>query len=168
MKTLAHCALFVLCGCMMSAATYTVGPNRQYKELDEVPWQSLLPGDTVAIYWRAAPYKGKFVLCRVGTRTMPIVVRGIPNPSGDLPVIDGDDATTSTALNFWNEARGIIKIGGANQPPDTTPEYIRIEDLEIRSGRPGYFFTGRDGRQAQCFLLDAGQHLVVLQRVVTV
>ena len=31
-----------------------------------------------------------------------------------LPVIDGRDAVTRTALNYWNESRGVIKVGGAS------------------------------------------------------
>ncbi len=104
-----------------------------------------MPGDRVLIHWQVAPYAEKWVICRQGTESDPIVVSGVPGPSGQLPVIDGRNATTPVALNFWNEGRGVIKIGGANSPPDTLPAHIIIENLDIRSGRPPYGFTDTDG-----------------------
>ena len=131
-----------------TAADYEVGPGQTLTTIGEVPWESLMPGDRVLIHWQAAPYTEKWVICRQGTEANPIVVSGVPGPSGELPVIDGRDATTRTALNFWNEGRGVIKIGGANTPPDTLPAHIVIENLDIRSGRPPYSFTDTDGYAA--------------------
>ncbi|TAH36434.1 MAG: polysaccharide-degrading enzyme [Planctomycetota bacterium] len=135
--------LFLLAGAQGS--TYDVGPGQPYASIGAVPWESLQPGDTVAIHWRPAPYAEKWVIGRRGAAGAWIRVRGVPGPEGQLPVIDGRDATTRPQLNYWNEDRGVIKVGGANSPPDTTPAYIRIEGLEIRSARPPYTFTGRNG-----------------------
>ena len=60
---------------------------------------------------------------------------------GQQPVIDGNGAVTADGLNFWNESRGVIKIGGSNTPTDGLPSYITIENLDIRSARPPYQFT---------------------------
>ena len=130
------------------AVEYEVGPGKACAEIEDVPWEALRAGDTVTIHWRENPYPAKFVLCARGTRDQPIQVRGVPNSQGILPVIDGRDAVTRKQLNYWNEVRGVIKIGGANRPPDTTPAYITVENLDIRSARPPYVFTGRDGRTA--------------------
>jgi hypothetical protein len=54
----------------------------------------------------------------------------VARPGGQLPVVSGQDAPTRTQLDFWNENRGVIKIGGSN-PPDCTPTFIAVEDLEI-------------------------------------
>ncbi len=127
----------VLWGLPVAGATiYAVGPGQPYAAIGEVPWESLAPGDTVAIHPRVEDYHEKWVLCRVGTAAAPIVVRGVPGPAGELPVINGIDATTRPQLNFWNEDRGVVKIGGANNPPDTMPAHIVLENLDIRSGRP--------------------------------
>jgi parallel beta-helix repeat protein len=130
----------------VNAATYEVGPDKPLQNIAQVPWATLQPGDTVLIYWRATPYKEKWVICRQGTANAPITVRGVPNPqTGELPVLDGNGATTPTNLNFWNENRSVIKIGGANVPADTMPKHIVIENLEIRSAHPDYQFTTRSG-----------------------
>ena len=124
---------------------YEVGPGQSLTMISEVPWESLMPGDRVLIHWQATPYAEKWVICRQGTESDPIVVSGVPGPTGELPVIDGRNAITRTALNYWNEGRGVIKIGGANTPPDTLPAHIVIENLDIRSGRPPFVFTNSGG-----------------------
>lgn len=149
-----------------AAVDYHVGPHQALAEIEQVPWESLNAGDTVNIHWRSEPYRSKWVLCRQGTAGNPISVRGISNESGELPVIDGIDAKTRGQLNFWNEDRGVIKIGGANNPPDTMPRHITIENLDIRSGRPPYRFTGRHGEtpyrsNAASVYIEKGEHIVV-------
>jgi hypothetical protein len=130
------------------AERYEVGPGRPLAAIGDVPWESLNPGDEVLIHWRAEPYREKWVICRRGTAERPIRIRGVPGPDGQLPVIDGRDATTRPALNFWGEERGVIKIGGANRPADAMPAHLVLENLEVRSGRPPFGFDGRHGRTA--------------------
>jgi len=126
--------------------TYSVGPEEPYTEISAVPWESLAAGDSVLIHWQSSDYHEKWVICLEGTETDPIVVKGIPGPGGVRPVINGIDATTRSSLNFWNENRCVIKIGGASNPSDCTPSHIIIEGLEVRSARPPYYFydSGND------------------------
>jgi hypothetical protein len=149
-----------------SAARYGVGPGQSHSEVDEVPWESLLPGDEVEIHWRKEPYRSKWVICRRGTEEQPIVVRGYPGPGGQLPVIDGRGATTRKELNFWHEARGVIRIGGANRPKDLMPAHIVIERLDIRGARPPYSFTGRQGelsysKNAAAIFVSKGEQITI-------
>ena len=44
-----------------AAATYNVGPGQPLATPADVPWESLLAGDTVRIHWRATPYLSKWV-----------------------------------------------------------------------------------------------------------
>jgi hypothetical protein len=138
----------LLCASPVCAERYEVGPGRAHAAIGDVPWETLSAGDEVLIYWRAEPYCEKWVICRRGTAEQPIRVQGIPGPDGQLPVIDGRQATTRPTLNFWGEQRGVIKIGGANHPADTMPAHVVLENLEIRSGRPPFGFEGRHGRTA--------------------
>jgi len=129
-----------------AAIDYLVGQAPgMLANIGDVPWESLVAGDRVLIYWRTMPYNEKWVLCRRGTQESPIVVSGVPGPSGQLPVIDGRDAVTRSELSYWNEVRGVLKIGGASIPADTLPAHIVVENLEIRSGRPPYTFTNHSG-----------------------
>ncbi len=146
---------------------YEVGPGRPFEAVGEVPWEALEPGDTVLIHARPEPYREKWVICRAGTEDRPITVRGVPGPDGQLPVIDGRDAVTRAELNYWNEPRSIVKIGGANNPPDTLPEHIVIEGLEVRSARPGFMFTGRAG-EPETYLSNAAPIFVEKGRHITI
>lgn len=151
----------------VAAATYEVGTGKPYASIGAVPWESLQPGDLVLIHWRSAPYKEKWVLGREGTAANPIVVRGVPGPAGELPVVSGDGATTRTALRYWNEVRALLKIGGSSVPADTTPRYITIENIEFRSARPPYTFTAANGstmsyvNNAAAIFVEKGEHIVI-------
>ncbi|HYP28974.1 MAG TPA: hypothetical protein VE262_19840 [Blastocatellia bacterium] len=159
----------LFCGALSPAmaATFEVGPGKALSNVGDVPWESLQPGDTVLIHWRSTPYKEKWVICRQGTSAAPITVRGVPGPGGELPVIDGNGATTRAALNYWNDVRGVIKIGGANVPSDTMPRHITIENLDIRSARPPYTFTSSGGatraytNNASTIYVEKGENITV-------
>lgn len=146
MKNLSFLVFVLAIAVSANAAVYEVKPGTPLDTIAEVPWATLQPGDTVLIYWKPTPYREKWVICRQGTAEMPITVRGVPNENGQLPVVDGNGAVTPTNLNFWNENRGTIKIGGANVPADTMPKYITIEALEIRGAFQTYQFTRANGQ----------------------
>ncbi|MCC6849267.1 MAG: right-handed parallel beta-helix repeat-containing protein [Deltaproteobacteria bacterium] len=148
------------------AAVYDVGPGQPLANVGDVPWESLGPGDTVNIHWRPTPYREKWVISRAGTAAQPITVRGIPDASGNLPVVSGDGATTRLALDYTNEQRGLVKIGTAS--PNVLPQYIVVENLELRSAKPGYTFTDDAGNagvayaaNAAAIYVERGQHLVI-------
>jgi hypothetical protein len=150
-----------------SAALYEVGEGKPFGTIGAVPWESLQAGDTVLIYWRPAPYNEKWVLARQGTPTAPITVRGVPGPGGDLPIIDGNGATTRLQLDYWSESRGVIKVGGSSVPADVMPQHVVIENLEIRSARPPYAFTDDAGslqsypNNAASIYIEKGEHITI-------
>jgi hypothetical protein len=148
------------------AASYEVGPGKPYGNIGEVPWENMKAGDQVLIYWRLEPYREKWVIAVQGTEQQPFTVRGVANGSGQLPVIDGNGATTRSIINFWNESRAVIKIGGANQPAVEVPSWIVVENLDIRSGRTPFQFTGRYGLtsyadNAASVYVENGQNVII-------
>ena len=148
------------------AATYRVGPGQPLAAIGDVPWESLAPGDLVLIHHRAQPYREKWVLARQGTAQAPIVVRGVPGPAGELPVVDASGATTRAALDYWGEERGLLKIGGSNRPPDTRPAWIVVENLELVGARQPRTFTGRNGQgsyamNAASVYIEKGDHVTL-------
>jgi len=149
-----------------AAATYEVGPGQPYGSIGAVPWESLGAGDLVRIHARPAPYAEKWVLCARGTEAAPIRVEGVPDGAGALPVITGEGATTRSLLNFWNEERALLKIGGANSPACTTPAWVVVEKLHLRGARAPNPFTGRNGASAYelnaaAIFVEAGQHVTI-------
>jgi len=159
--------LFSLCISLPAvSANYEVGVGKTFANIGDVPWESMNAGDQVLIHWRQQPYKEKWVIAVQGTEQQPFVVRGVPNQYGEWPVIDGRDATTRSQINFWNENRGVVKIGGANSPAVDTPAWIVLENLVIRSGRTPYQFTGRGGitgysSNAASIFVEAGQNVTL-------
>jgi hypothetical protein len=148
-----------------------VGPGQSYATPSAVPWESLQPGDLVLIHWRSTPYQDKWVICRQGTASAPIVVRGVPGPDGSLPVIQGSGATTRLQLDYWGEQRAVIKIGGASIPADTMPRHITIENLDLRSARPPYTYVDDSGNSgsyvnnAAAIWIEKGEHITLRNNV---
>ena len=164
---LAAILLAVLAAATSHAAVYEVKEGTALDTIGEVPWATLQPGDLVLIHWRQQPYREKWVIGRSGTAALPITIRGVAGPSGELPVIHGQNAITPPGLNFWSENRGVIKIGGSNVPSSTYANYIVIENLEIRSGHPDYTFTDDAGApqtystSASSIYVERGENITV-------
>ncbi len=145
---------------------YHVGPSRSHRSISEVPWEDLEAGDRVLIDWQSEPYRDKWVICAEGTEAQPIVVSGVPGKDGQLPVVSGDQARTRTELDFWNEDRGVIKLGGASHSPGSIPKFVTIENLDIRSARPAYLYHGRKGakryrRDAAAIYIEEGHRITI-------
>ncbi len=152
---------------------YDVGPAFALKEPGEVPWESLEPSTLVRIHYRATPYAAKWVINTRGTADQPIVIRGVPE-GNNLPVITGENATTRLELDYWNEDRAVVKIGGSSLPvEDIVPAYVTVENLEIRSGRPPYQFTDHSGSLqtyrdiASSVHVEVGEQITVRNCVLT-
>jgi hypothetical protein len=143
--------LLLLCPLLSSAAVYEIGPGKPYATLGAAPWTGLGPGDTVNIYWQPTAYHEKLLLACRGTATQPITIQGVPGPQGQLPVIDGQDATTSPQF-LWHWAplqdQGLITISTSDQPGHGwgfKPGYITLANLELRNAAQEYTYTDGTG-----------------------
>jgi len=135
-------------------ATYNIGPGQTYTSIaDFTGWTSLAAGDTVRIHY--ATYKEMILLCQSGTAENPITIEGVPDASGNLPVLDGNDMVIPTQfdghLSEYDlgggqlaQGYGLVFVYRSLQDDDysTFPEYITIKNLEIKSTTPeSYTFT---------------------------
>lgn len=125
---------------------YQVGPaSNQLAHLDLVPWENLMPGDTVRIFYSATPYRSKLVLGRKGTESAPIRVCGVKGPNGERPIIDGDGATTKLNLPIGALAKQqkglILLVPFINSGAQTYPEHIQIDGLKLRNANPDTKFV---------------------------
>jgi hypothetical protein len=155
-----------------SGKAYDVGPSQSLDSLGEVPWETLVSGDTVRIQWRAEPYREKFFLRGKGTKDQPIVVCGVAGPAGELPIVDGQNAITRPGLptpsSGAGEPRGLIHITlGAADPWGYKPQYIVIQGLHIRNAFHENSFTASNGKvlsyaeNAAGIFIERGEHIVV-------
>jgi parallel beta helix pectate lyase-like protein len=148
-------ALFCIIGSLLVtpvivlAADYHVGPGQSYTTIGSVPWYTLAAGDTVYIHY--ATYHEKFNISTRGTAQNPIRVIGVPDGSGNRPVIDGQNATTSTNNHHRWQTPNIIQWDGVvfimpNSNDDAPlPGYIEIKNLEIKNGYKTSNFTAENG-----------------------
>ena len=149
------------------ATVYEVGPGRTMQAIADVPWPSITAGDTILIYYKTDHYYEKFVISMQGTPSAPITVRGVPGPHGELPIIDGNNATTPKNVHFSNEDRGLLKIGESEVPSSVGPANVVIENLDLRSARQPYRFKDASGKStsynsfAAAAYIEAGQNITL-------
>lgn len=165
-KILIFSLLILFTTIKLLAIAYEVGPGMTYENIGDVPLENLNPGDSVQIHYRPNPYCEKWVVSRTGTVNANIIFHGIPGSGGELPIIDGRNATTRQELNYWSEERGIINIGGSSFP-NQDPDYIIIENLDIRSARTPFTFIDDNGQvrnysdNAASFYVVSGNHIII-------
>ncbi|MGL5831498.1 MAG: right-handed parallel beta-helix repeat-containing protein, partial [Candidatus Altimarinota bacterium] len=167
-----------------SGVDYQVGPGKQYTSIGQVPMEDLEAGDTLRIFWRAESYKEKLMISAQGTASQPVVVCGVPGPSGQLPVIDGQNATTRPQLEFpfngdgtngGHQPRGLVTIGHAHDDQDysTEPTYVTIQGLEIRNAAQPNTFTDRAGdvrpfaQNAAGIFIQRGKNITIRGNIIT-
>ena len=160
------------------AVDYHVGPDQAIAKIGDVPWYRLLPGDTVYIHYQASPYHEKVLISTRGTPTQWIRVLGVKGPNGELPIISGDNATTSTNMhNRWPQPDlvqylGLVQVM-ANADTDILPGYIEIANLQIQDAYSTYRFTAENGTAlnydgfAAAIYLRSVQHILIHDNVLT-
>lgn len=125
-----------------TGSTYNVTTEA---EMDAVPWASLGPGDTVRIH--PGTYHKQILLSTSGTETQPIRVCGVRDSNGNLPELNGANATAKTGTNYSSSyslqgyagilihKRDVQYFGGA-----VYPKNIIIEGLKITGYHPSNKF----------------------------
>lgn len=161
-------ALALFASICQGARVFRIGPGQSYQRLVDFPWEDLQPGDLVEIYHNGSVYKEKFNIAGQGTEDQPIIVRGIPDAAGNLPVVDGQDAISRPQLDYWNQYRAPIRVGMALVPLyETAPSHVTIENLEVRSARFPYSFTNTLGvpeayhQRTSGIYIEAGSFITV-------
>lgn len=139
-QILTTCLLLIATIGISHAATYNVGPAMGYlAKLSDVPWGMLKPGDIVNIHCTPGGYHEIIQISESGTAAQPIVIRGIPDNTGTLPIIDGANAVIDSHVDYRSsvfENLGVILVTPRKKTyayGKTFPSYISIETLDIRN-----------------------------------
>jgi len=149
-----------------------IGDGTRYDITDEssfdaVPWLDLESGDTVLIHYKKEPYRRKIGLKGVGTTSQPIRICGIPDSSGRLPEISGENSITGPGFDDsffnpdfpeWGEALGVIVI---NDQWGNKPENIVIQNLKITGAYYAHSFTDKAGVTQNYIRNASGIYIVV-------
>jgi parallel beta-helix repeat protein len=150
--------------------TFNVGFGDAYPTIGSVPWNDLTAGDTVLIHWRSAAqggdYHEKINIAGQGTAAAPISVIGVPGPNGELPVINGANATTGyddKTAYLGHQARGLITFTRSDANTQDfdfyKPLYITVDGLEVENANPNYTFTNSAGVVTQYSQNAAGIYI---------
>lgn len=142
-----------------TANVYNIGPGQTYTSIGAFNWDGLNPGDTVRIHCNkdgsnnVVPYFERFLISRRGTPAARIVVEGVPDPAtGDLPIIDGDGATTHSQFTVSYtpyERNSLLFIGSHSTGDPCGPGYLTVRHLHFRNTKAPMTFTGYQGGAAQ-------------------
>ncbi|HEX5324410.1 MAG TPA: hypothetical protein VFW40_11530 [Capsulimonadaceae bacterium] len=116
--------------------TYDVGVGTAYPTLGSFNWGQLGPGDTMNIH--PGTYHELILLTVRGTAAAPITIQGIPDAQGNLPVIDGQNATQDAQFAYNYKVFGSIGCITTYQPASLAkngykPGYLVIKNLELRN-----------------------------------
>lgn len=130
-----------------SGATYEVGPSQFYPNLTAVPTTSIGAGATIRVHnedvtgTNPTTYHEYVQLQGIGTRTQPIRICGVPDASGNLPVIDESNATGRSDTSAFAAGYGGISVHHSGifalYPTYNGDQYIVIEGLKIKNTGAG-------------------------------
>lgn len=115
---------------------------RIQSRLSEIDWLSLPVDSVVEVPGRPEPYRERIVIASG------VTLRGIPGPNGELPTIDGKDATTDKQFAITYpaiEENGLVMVWRTVASGDVMPIGITLENVEIRGANPNNSYTGADG-----------------------
>lgn len=154
-----------------SGRTYHVGPNQTYRELTEVPWLSLGPGDVVNIHARVEPYRTKIGLRAQGRSDAPVVINGVTDAACNRPVLSGENAVTardaaqrSFFSKQYSEMLGVFLLYKAPDDPwGYRPQHLQFRNLKITGANRNNSYTAQDGSTARYAGAAAAIYAVVVE-----
>ncbi|MBI5931575.1 MAG: hypothetical protein HY862_19865 [Chloroflexi bacterium] len=157
------------------AHTYDVGPGQPYASIGAVPFSTLQPSSIVRIHWRSTAYREKVIVSTHASAAQPVCIVGVPGPSGELPIIDGNAATTTN--NMYFDYDGIQEYGVFiimhEDYGGPLPQYIFVEGLQIQGAYRAYSFTTAAGQtrtytdNAAGIRIVSGEHIRITGCIIT-
>lgn len=139
----------------MQGAVYEVGPSQTYKTLASVPFPTIVPGSTVRLHnedttgLHPTTYHEYVQISQPATAEQPIRLCGVPDASGNLPVIDGQNATGRSDSSADTAGYGLLTLHNSNSftywPKFVAAQYVIVEGIQFRNASPGFSYTPPSG-----------------------
>lgn len=139
----------------MEGAVYEVGPSQTYKTLASVPFPTMVPGSTVRLHnedktgLNPTTYHEYVEISQPATAEQPFRLCGVPDASGNLPIIDGKNATGRSDTGADIAGDGLLTLHHSNSfaywPKFVGPQYIAVEGIQFRNANPGVSYTPPTG-----------------------
>ena len=136
-------------------ADYHIGTGQTYATIADFNWRLLNAGDHVYIH--PGTYNNMIWLSKSGTAISPIIIEGVPDESGNLPVLDGNNMVMPSSydghLSEYDlgggklaQGYGMIFFHWSSTEWGADPQYIHVKNFEIKRTWPqAYTFTNTNG-----------------------
>ncbi len=149
----------------MLGTVYEVGPSQAFKTLAAVPFPTMVPGSTVRLHnedttgLHPTEYHEYVQISQPATADQPFRLCGVPDRCGNLPIIDGSNATGRSDTGADVAGTGLLTLHNSNNftywPEFSAPQYIAVEGIQFRNAKTGNSYTTPSGsaKTWQSFLL---------------
>jgi hypothetical protein len=141
-----------------TGAVYDVGAGKTYPTLQSVPDAGTWTPGTIMRVWNTdttganpSVYHEYFQIHNSGTATQPIVLCGVPDSAGNLPIIDGANATGQSRVSVYAAGYGVVSLweggyGTSNpygywQSGSAGPSYVTVSGLHLRNAGPTFTYA---------------------------
>jgi chitodextrinase len=147
----------------LTGGDYEVGAEKQYTTIQSTPAANTLVAGSIIRIWNTdttgqnpSIYHEYYQIHNTGSATQPMIVCGVPDSQGNLPILDGSNATAQSGTSTGAAAGyGIISVWGGGygsgspygywQSGSAGPSYVSITGLHLEHGSPVYNFTPPGG-----------------------
>jgi hypothetical protein len=134
---------------------YEVGPSQAFKTLASVPFPTMVPGSTVRVHnedktgMHPTEYHEYVQISQQATPTQPFRMCGVPDSTGNLPILDAANATGRSDTSPYAPPYGVITLHSSSNwgywPNYTAAANIVVEGFHIRNARTGTGYVAPDG-----------------------
>ena len=141
----------------MQGTVYEVGPSQAFTTLAAVPFPTMAPGSTVRLHnedttgLHPTEYHEYVQISQQATATQPFRMCGVPDSLGNLPIMDGANATGRSDTSVYAAGYGLLALhtpGWDWWPSFSASGYVAVEGIEFRNARDGFNYTAPDGSAA--------------------
>jgi hypothetical protein len=150
----------------LTGGDYEVGSGKTYTTISSTPAIIGVPAGTIMRIWNTdttglspSTYHEYYQVRNSGTPTQPIIVCGVPDALGNLPIIDGANATGQSGISPYAAGYGIMntEVPGAYGYWQSGPviSYISFTGLHLRNATPNFTYTPPSGGAAQPWIVGA-------------
>ncbi len=162
----------------LMGVTYDVGPSQPYRRLQDVATKWMPAGSTIRLHnedgtgLSPTTFHEAIQIVTAATAAQPVRVCGVPDAKGNLPVLDGVDATIHPEVQPTMVGAALVTVGGDTKsvayPGYTAVQNVVVEGLHLRNARAGVRYAvtrGSDGEWtdgASCLLIEAGHQISVI------
>jgi hypothetical protein len=144
----------------MLGTVYEVGPSQAFKTLASIPFPTMVPGSTVRVHnedttgLNPTVYHEWVQISQQATPSQPFRMCGVPDSLGNLPILDGVNATgRSDASQYGAPPYAVITVHSSSNwnywPTYTAASDVIVEGFHIRNARTGASAVGPDGSTIQ-------------------